>query len=158
MISARFVPLKKYSRLFRYKMIKSGTAELQFQILCGSYDIRWNNQLFLHYIFIESAMNSQQRVFMWRQIMPILQVIILVTAMLVSSSHSMVLENTTKCSVTFYSVHTKIPNYEWQEYQHTHSVKILNTSMKWIKSSPVFLLYTLLYKKETKRCGKIVLV
>ena len=54
----------------------------------------------------------QQRVFMWCHIKPILQVIILATAMLVSSLQGAVLENTTK-SVTFYLVHTTIPNYNW---------------------------------------------
>ena len=129
--------------------------ELQFQIHCESYDIRWNNQLFLHYIFIECAMNSQQRVFMWHQITPILQVIILMTTMLVSSLHSMVLENTTKCYYFFYLVHTTIPNYEWQEYQHTHSVKILNTSMKWISSSPVFYSIPCFTKRKPRDVAKL---
>ena len=42
---------------------------------------------------------------------PILQVIIFATAMLVSSLHGAVLENTGKCAVSFYLVHTTIPNY-----------------------------------------------
>ena len=46
-------------------------------------------------------------------IKPILQVIILTTTMLVSSLHGVVLDNTTKCPVTFYLVHTTIPNYNW---------------------------------------------
>ena len=48
---------------------------------------------------------------MWRHIKPISQVIIYATAMLVSSSHETVFENTTKWPVTFYLVHTTIPNY-----------------------------------------------
>ena len=46
---------------------------------------------------------------MWRHIKPILQVIILATAMLVSFLNGAVLENTTKCPRTFYLdlVHTK---------------------------------------------------
>ena len=46
--------------------------------------------------------------FMWCHIKPILQVIILTTATLVSSLHRAVLENTTKCHVTFYLLHTTI--------------------------------------------------
>ena len=51
--------------------------------------------------------------YMWRHIKPILQVIALATAMLVSSLHGAVLENRTKCPVTFYLLHTIIPNYNW---------------------------------------------
>ena len=49
--------------------------------------------------------------FMAHHIKQILQVIILMTVMMVSSLHETVLENTTNCSVTFYLVHTTVPNY-----------------------------------------------
>ena len=48
---------------------------------------------------------------MWCHIKPILQVILLATAMLVSSHHSLVLENTIKCPRPFNLVHITIPNY-----------------------------------------------
>ena len=54
---------------------------------------------------------NPKRVFMWRHIKPILQVIILTTTMLVSFLYSLVLENTTKCPRTFYLVHNHDTNY-----------------------------------------------
>ena len=66
---------------------------------------------------------------MWRHIKPILQVIILVTTMLVSSPHCLALENTIKCPTTFHIVHIIIPNYNWV-------TRILAQTLRWnLKSS-----------------------
>ena len=59
---------------------------------------------------------SKLRVFLWCHIKPILQVIILGTAMLVSSLHGAVLENTTKCSLTFKIIH---PRWSQKPYHGT---------------------------------------
>ena len=68
------------------------------------------------------------------------------TAMLVSSSHGMVLQNTTKCSVSFYLVHYHIPyitlsNYNWvtriSEYILGRNCKSLHE----VKSSSVFVVF-----------------
>ena len=71
-----------------------------------------------------------------------LQAIILATAMLVSCSHVTVLGKATECSITFYLVHTTLPNYNWvtRISAHTHSYEISNPSMKKIESSNAFLL------------------
>ena len=97
---------------------------------------------------------------MWRHFKPILQVITLATAMMVSSLHGAVLENTTKCPVTFYLVHTIIPNYNWvtKILAHTHLAGIL---IPWNQKFQAFFVvyhYTAPYKKETKWRDKIVLV
>ena len=47
---------------------------------------------------------------MWRHIKQIWQVIILASVMLVSFPHEAVLGKTTNCSITFYLVHTTLPN------------------------------------------------
>ena len=95
---------------------------------------------------------------MWRHIKPILKVIILATAMLVSSLHSRVLENTTKCYVTFYLVHTTIQNYNWIDKNISTHTWMQYQILPWSKSKFkcfLFFLYTTLYKIETKRCGKL---
>ena len=59
---------------------------------------------------------------MWRHIKPILQVIILATAMFVSSFHSLVLGNTTNCPRTFKLVHyhnTKLQLSDKNNSTHT---------------------------------------
>ena len=95
---------------------------------------------------------------MWRHIKPILQVIILATAMLVSSLHRVVLENTTKCPLTFYLVHTTIPNYIWVLRILAHMLTEVNEANLKFKHSLLFFFYTAPCKNETKQRGKIVRV
>ena len=71
--------------------------------------------------------------------------------------HSMVLKNATKCFVACYLVHTMLPNYCWVTRISAQTLgwnfgKI--NPMKWIENSSVFL-YTMPYKKETKRHGNL---
>ena len=58
------------------------------------------------------------------QLKQILQVIVLGTAMLVSCSHVKVQGKATKCTITFYLVHTTLPNYNrvTRISTHTHTL------------------------------------
>ena len=98
--------------------------------------------------------------FMWSHIKPILQVIIISITMLVSSLHGTVMENITKCSITFYLVHITIPNYNWVKRIAAHT---LGSNFKsfheenWNSSISLFVfLHTTLYTRETKSYGKII--
>ena len=77
---------------------------------------------------------------MWRHIKPILKVILLATAMLVSFHHSTVSENTTKCPRNFHLVHITKPNYNrvTRIIARTHLVEISNPVMKYILNNLVF--------------------
>ena len=77
--------------------------------------------------------------FMRRHIRPILQVIVLMTTMLVSSLHSLVLENTTKHPRTFHLSYIIIPNYNWVTRILARTLGwIWNSVMKWIQNNSVF--------------------
>ena len=67
--------------------------------------------------------SSLLRVFMIRHLKPILQIIILTTAILVSFFHSLVLENTTKCPRNFHLVHIIIPNFNWVTRILVHTLR-----------------------------------
>ena len=100
-------------------------------------------------------------VFMWHHdIMPILKVIILVTTMLVSSLHTMVLENTTKCPIAFHLICIIILNYNWVTRILAHTLRWnLKSCYKVLKSKIttcfVVFLNTTLYKEETKEWTSI---
>ena len=73
------------------------------------YSINYSSDV----IGVHKQLHHNREFSCWHNINPILHVIILGTAMLVSFPHSLVLENTTKCPRSFHSIHTIIPNYNW---------------------------------------------
>ena len=93
---------------------------------------------------------------MWRHIKQILQVIILATAMLVSCSHRTVLGKATKCSITFYLVHTTLSNYNWvtRISAHTHWVEISNPLYKVNQRFKCFFFHTMLCKRKPRDLEK----
>ena len=86
--------------------------------------------------------------FMWRHIMPILQVIILATAMLVSSLQRAVLENTIKFPITFYLGHTTIPNYNWVTRILAHTISGNFNSFYELKVQAFFCCFSLYWAKQ----------
>ena len=93
--------------------------------------------------------------FMWCRIKPILQVIILATAMLLSILHSSVLENTTKCPRTFNLVHITIPNCNWvTRILAHHLVEISNPVMKKIPNNCMFCCFFSVPHSTKRKLGR----
>ena len=85
---------------------------------------------------------------MWHHIKRVLQVIRIATSLLVSSPHRTVLGKTTKCSSTFYLVHTTLPNYNRVTRVSAHRLHWNFISFLWNRKLKRFFpsLSTALYK------------